>query len=331
MESLCPNCQKLITVPDQYAGQQMKCPLCQQAFQAPLLASAPAAATFVPPTPPAEVYKMTPEPPPAFSPPPAAASPSVEATKPKAASSTAPPPPPAGYGRKFSVQLSPQILMWIPAVSFFLIFILCFFSWVGLYPGGVGVYTQNAWQAIWGGPSNPDPVFETQIFKDLEQRDFDSKKDTPRWAVLTLFYFLTFLPILVVVLATTAASQLQIKLPPAVQPIWQWRYLAICALTLIPLFFWLLQGLVGYPLEDKARSFVSKRYEEDWNNAKTEDAKRKVEIKEGMGEGSLVLRRSFARSLAGFLHLLAPVCALLAFWVERRGNSQPLPRAEVLW
>ena len=37
MELLCPSCQKKLTIPDQYAGQLMKCPLCQGIFTAPSL------------------------------------------------------------------------------------------------------------------------------------------------------------------------------------------------------------------------------------------------------------------------------------------------------
>jgi len=34
MNLLCPNCQKMLTVPEQYAGQLMKCPLCAGTFNA---------------------------------------------------------------------------------------------------------------------------------------------------------------------------------------------------------------------------------------------------------------------------------------------------------
>src|SRR6516225_9539516 len=37
MNLLCPGCQKMITVPEQYAGQTMKCPLCSHLFPAPVL------------------------------------------------------------------------------------------------------------------------------------------------------------------------------------------------------------------------------------------------------------------------------------------------------
>ena len=35
MNLLCPNCQKMLTVPEQYAGQLMKCPLCAGTFTVP--------------------------------------------------------------------------------------------------------------------------------------------------------------------------------------------------------------------------------------------------------------------------------------------------------
>ena len=37
MNLLCPNCQKMLTVPEQYAGQLMKCPLCSGNFTVPAL------------------------------------------------------------------------------------------------------------------------------------------------------------------------------------------------------------------------------------------------------------------------------------------------------
>ena len=37
MNLLCPNCQKPLTVPEQYAGQPMRCPLCAGTFTVPAL------------------------------------------------------------------------------------------------------------------------------------------------------------------------------------------------------------------------------------------------------------------------------------------------------
>jgi hypothetical protein len=78
MNLLCPNCQKMLTVPDQYAGQTMKCPLCGANFTVPLLpsgmASSPPLPAFgasssqsSPTSTEAETYAIKSEPLPAFS------------------------------------------------------------------------------------------------------------------------------------------------------------------------------------------------------------------------------------------------------------------------
>src|SRR2546421_3764875 len=162
MDFICPNCTKVITVPDQYAGQPMRCPICQQTFQAPSLpSSAPVASVPLSESPAPtgeEVYKFSSEP--LSSPPPSSAVPPAsvraESTRPQPKASTPlppppPAPPPAGYARKFSVQLSPQVLPWIPAGALFLVVGLTFFNWAGMYPDGIGVYRQNAGQAGAGG------------------------------------------------------------------------------------------------------------------------------------------------------------------------------------
>jgi hypothetical protein len=46
----CPGCQRQLNVPEQSAGQQVRCPLCQVVFQAP--AAAPAPVSSPPPAPP---------------------------------------------------------------------------------------------------------------------------------------------------------------------------------------------------------------------------------------------------------------------------------------
>src|SRR5262249_60775840 len=63
MNLLCPSCQKMLQVPEQYAGQQMRCPLCNSTFPVPPLPDAPSLAPSPPPPPPpatggAEVYPL---------------------------------------------------------------------------------------------------------------------------------------------------------------------------------------------------------------------------------------------------------------------------------
>jgi hypothetical protein len=327
MESLCPNCQKLITVPEQYAGQQMKCPLCQQTFQAPSLASSAVAAPFSPPAPPPEVYKFTPPPssPPKSSRAASAPSPGFDQAKPTPADS----PAPAGYGRKFTLQLSSGVLPWIPAACFFLIFVLTFFSWVGMYPGGIGVVTQNAWQAAFGYYSI-DGAYEEMSVEDGKK--FNADKDAPGFSIIAFFYILAFLPIMVVTIAVAVVSVLKINLPPQVQNFWAWRYLAVGALTLIPLFFLFLQSMFGFPLENKAQANIDQQFKDDRTAAGSNPIKiSKVDITEGVALATRALSRTRARSFVILFHLIATIGALLAFWLERRGPNRPLPRFEMLW
>ena len=67
MNLLCPNCQKPLTVPEQYAGQPMRCPLCSGTFTVPALpasvaSAAPVVASPPPPapTPPSGVANVAP-------------------------------------------------------------------------------------------------------------------------------------------------------------------------------------------------------------------------------------------------------------------------------
>src|SRR5947207_496237 len=52
MNIQCPNCQRLLQVPEQHAGQLMKCPLCQGTFTLPALPPAAPAPAGAPPPPP---------------------------------------------------------------------------------------------------------------------------------------------------------------------------------------------------------------------------------------------------------------------------------------
>lgn len=56
MNLLCPNCQKMLSVEDRYAGQLMRCPLCNGTFTVPALAADPPPSRATPPPPPAPAF-----------------------------------------------------------------------------------------------------------------------------------------------------------------------------------------------------------------------------------------------------------------------------------
>src|SRR5262245_17999349 len=100
MNFLCQHCQQMLTVPEQYPGQLMKCPLCGATFTVPSLPQSPASPASQPPTVAPDTYGVAHEAPLAASPappplPPPARSPEPEPPEPAEPEEiTALPPPP---------------------------------------------------------------------------------------------------------------------------------------------------------------------------------------------------------------------------------------------
>src|SRR5262249_54139783 len=112
MNLLCPNCQKMLQVPEQYAGQQMKCPLCTGAFTVPALPQMPAAATvpagpkesapaYVPPLPDSATAHQANR---------AAASAADDDVPSGPPGNLAPHTPPAGYTKTRTYTLNPNVV-----------------------------------------------------------------------------------------------------------------------------------------------------------------------------------------------------------------------------
>src|SRR5215831_13336163 len=120
MELLCPNCQKKLTVPEQYAGQLMRCPLCQGTFTVPAMPSTVAAEGAEPfgglaPAK-AETYGVASEPVPVAPslPPISAETPSAPGTPPPATAATHAATPSTGYSRVCAMRFNPHVVQWLP-------------------------------------------------------------------------------------------------------------------------------------------------------------------------------------------------------------------------
>lgn len=116
MNILCPSCQKMLQVPDQFAGQMMKCPLCGNNFTVPSLPAAGAGMASA-----------------------------------GAAQSVSPAAPAAGYQTVYSFQLNTRFLAWIPTVALTLVVFLLFLPWLET---GVSVsddrMPSTGWQTAFG-------------------------------------------------------------------------------------------------------------------------------------------------------------------------------------
>lgn len=353
MNLLCPNCQKMLTVPEQYAGQLMKCPLCGGTFTVPAL---PAAAGAVPSPAPVSA-PQPPLPPPAPTPAPApgpevfslrddgpphvppAHAPDIQTSPSPSAPGVAPimtplppdfpseapaPSPLVGteeYRHTRRITFNPRALQWIAPVCVVLIFIFQFFNWVGVYPGGVPVVTQGAWGAGFG-----HATIDPDIPKEVAVAEPGKGEYSPGASVLTIFYLLLFLLILLpATLAPVILDHLKVKLPPGLAAIWPWRWGIVAAANLVVFLFLGLQLLLGFSLETTTTEKIEKQFEIKPNTPTAERKMREIQ----RGAALETIDRTFWLRLVVFLHLIAIVGSALMYWVDRRGPGRPLPVLEL--
>jgi hypothetical protein len=335
MNIQCPSCQKLLQVPEQYAGQLMKCPLCGGTFTLPALPPgglpAPAPAPAPAPPPPEPGYAFAPEPP-AAPPPPApdpfaglstAPAPSPPSPAPSLPPSPTPagPPPPEGYTRSYAVWFDPQVLQYVAPVSVVLIFFLQMFPWLRIAPGGVTVVTQNAWGAAFGSYSSEEAP-ELQAAYGFPE----GQADTPRPGanVLMIFYLLLFLIALAATVAVLVHVFVPYKVPKQVQDFWPWRWGIVAAANLVVFLFLALQLLLGFSMEAVYEAKIEKKYAAGLRDEK--GAQARVD----RGKDLAADQRTLWLRLSVVLHLLAIASAGLVYCIDRRG-PRPLPKIELLW
>jgi hypothetical protein len=355
MELLCPNCQKKLTVPDQYAGQLMKCPLCNGTFTTPSLPPAPSAAFTASPAP------VPPAPAPASPPPPAhgnhANIPGVDvellgtprtstpertevepfAMSPLPPSPLPPSPPPLSppplapeptivgdYRHRWTVQVSPRVLPWVAAGALVLVFLLTFFPWVGFHPGGIAVASQNAWQAAFGSTTADADVGKLLVRGSKEGKEFTE----PGANGLLIVFLLVLLAALVVGVGAAATEVTTTPLPPAVERLRPWRWVLAAGITLLAFIFLFFQVLAGFSLTNRVGAQVNATRAEERGTVSTPTDRAKIDAEAGMLSQSL--RYTNALWCAFWLTLLAVVCAVLAHVLGQR-KAWPLPRMDLQW
>jgi hypothetical protein len=322
MNLLCPNCQKMVTVSDDFAGQLMNCPLCGGLFTVPGLPGATQA-----PSPTgaqeADVYSIRHE----LSPPPAL--PPVSLSPPPPPESAAPVTPAlkrspvqADYQFALSASLSTRVVPWIAPACLLLVFFLQFFDWDGLYVGGEPAETGNAWYAAFGAYT---------VDGDLKSHVRFSEDDNykPGVSVLTIFYLLLFFPALVVTVASVVITMVPYKLPPQVDNLLPWRWGIVAAVNLFLFLFLALQLLVGFSLDTRYRDWVDKETKRDAKSNPTTQERKLADAERG--ELLERLRHTFWLRLVVLLHVTAIVSSALMFWMDRRGSHRPRPKLELRW
>ncbi len=329
MNLQCPSCLKPLTVPDQYAGQMMKCPLCSNTFSVPAqggggeplppLPSAPPVNTPVTLAPPTQSAPPTPTAPP-LAPPVSPTSLPVPPVPPVPSRTPSSGQPTGAYEKNCVVYFSPEVMRWFAPVALVLIFVLQFFPWVGLFPGGVSYVTQGAWGAAFGSYTADEDMVPAKGLPEEEK---------PGASSLMIFYVLLFLPTLALSVATLLLDLGFIptsSIPPNLQPLLRWRWAAVAGLNVVVFLFLALQILLGFSLESQVvtRAATVTKVNEVTGTL----AKKQAQVDYGVKIA--VVSKTYALWLAFWLHVLAAIGAVTAFCLHDR-PGKPLPRLELSW
>jgi hypothetical protein len=367
MDLLCPNCVQKLTIPDEFAGQMVKCPQCGHAFSAPELPGAPGPAVVPPPPPPprpavtptpvATPVPVVPTSPPASpsdghpgaftpaiperppwdsapaapSPPPPAPQPAHEPLAPAAA-----PPPPAPAAPLLPPPADYRhrgSLHVNPGLLRWVALGAVVVVFVLSFTPWVGRYPGGVpvvTQSAWQAAFGAVDDESKQFPPDVPLRAVSSGEQAPGASAWLIFYVLLLIVALLLTLAAVVWDLLPTALPPTLQRFRPWRWGLVTAVTLLTLVLLVVQEVSGFPLEARVTEEVDRQEVQkkaEAPGAAAVDVKRAAVLR-GREVGEL--HRTASLTWATGLNALAALAALLVFWVERRG-ARPLPRVDALW
>ena len=235
------------------------------------------------------------------------------------------------YAHVRAYTLNPRVLPWVTPICLIAVFVLLFFTWMGMYPSGIQVVSQNGWQTAFGGYA--DDSNDGKIWQDQNKDDMEYLK-TLGSAFFLILFLLLLLPAMVLSLATVLVQRglIPVAVPPALESVWSLRGLLIAALSVGALVLLVLQLASGFPLESaswkQAEAATTKNGK---TYADTEDGKTRRKLDDGKEYGKFNLQRTNMVSLVIFLMVVASITAVLDWWVERRGTAMPPPRLDICY
>ncbi len=336
MNLLCPNCQKMLTVPEEYAGQMMQCPLCRGTFTMPALpqsagagmpppsSSSPAGPdSFTIPLPPSGVYQLPPDQQPGVAPPPPPDS--LKKGTPK----TSPPPlypePAAGtYARAIPVRINPRFLFWLVPVCLILALVLSFFPWKGVYPGGVAVLTQNGWQTAFGGWS------ATPVFDKTKRIPIDKEADRPGSSLFMMVALILLALLVLFAVAVLVVQVAKLNVPPALQAPLRWQGLILGGVALLVFVVILIPTFTGFPINKAVTGKMEDEIKKVPAAVRSDEDSQLQQMQRGVMLATFPVQSTLWFWLAFILILLAALGGLLQFWMLRRG-AKPWPKLEFSW
>jgi hypothetical protein len=230
---------------------------------------------------------------------------------------------PEGYGHFHSLALRRDVCAWLLPACMTLIFLLSFFKWVGLYPAGYAAYTQNAWQALFGGLS-VDPVSEKYLGleKPIDDRLHGSLWLLP-YLILVLFAF-------VLTWGERVAKMMRWKVPPVLQAMGKMRPALLATCAGLTLLFLVIQCISGFSLEKAVNSIVEESFKTEREAAKTPEEIQNVDMKVATVKARYHYHTTTWLTLTIILHFLALGACISDTLLIHRGDKPP-PRIGIMW
>jgi hypothetical protein len=208
-----------------------------------------------------------------------------------------------------------------------LVFILLFFPWVTLAPGGDTAASQSAWGIAFGS-FVPDPPWLRAY--QTTHAGFQASDLDPSVGFLQLFFILFIVVALALAVLCVLVARRSVVLPPALAPLIPWRSVLLAAVILVSILLLMFQTLLGTSLENKARK-VAEGYVSGERNRPNllDDEKRILDYRAGQYFSEFGLSYTIWFKLVVILLWIALIGAGLDYWLEKRG-TQPLPRIDML-
>ena len=329
MRLICPHCMSGVTVPDDAAGKEVTCSHCGKSFPTParyaaaVVPEAPAVAgpiepvrTSPHPEPPPMPPAVPPPAPPGFVPPPAPTPDGFLTSGQTSASVQAP----AGYTHSFGITISPRIVSWLPAALLLFVLVLTFFPWVGCYAGGVPVYSQRPWTAVYGSVS---PNYDLEKAVSIPPGWRTQGKVSSDWLMMVP-YLLLLLLATALAWADRGLHALDPRNIPPLAKVWPHRLTVLCVLATLAFVLAGIQVSNGFGMERAIRKQVSEEIAEEHRpstEATADQAKLGWQIDQKYDRYNL--ERTTWMYLALLFNLLAVLAVILRLGLDRRGNKPP--------
>lgn len=316
IRQLCPNCTKMVELPDDKAGHEAPCPNCHEMMKVP--DAEPSSPEPIADEKDSGTYGMRSEPtPPTQAPPPGFVPPTQRVSTPTST--------PKGYTRDYGIELAPRILGWVPAACITVVVLLTFSNWIGSYPGGVRVYSQSAWDSLFGS------IEVNSLPKSLVEDEAEIIKAVSMdWLMLP--YLLLLLVTLIFLWADRFLPESEKQRVPTrlswVPMIWPWRLPLLCTFLFLLWLMLFVQAENGFGLEDAIADKVALNHADEPREKVADKLEYDVKTGKEYSQAGLIQTTTFQIVIA--CHVIALLAMLCVWWVDRRGN-RPLPQIRVYW